>query len=112
MSFTLTDYPDFLWQKMSLSNIFYFDLLLLNNLMIIFLKLKKNKYTYQKKKKKYTYHRKNLKCLKLQLIQLLEAVVSSLTDKVIIEPLEQRSVTVVVYWKFLPRNLGIPYCFF
>ena len=51
MSFTLTDYPDFLWQKMSLSNIFYFDLLLLNNLMIIFLKLKKNKYTYQKKKK-------------------------------------------------------------
>ena len=97
MSFTLTDYPDFLWQKMSLSNIFYFDLLLLNNLMIIFLKLKKNKYTYQKKKKKYTYHRKNLKCLKLQLIQLLEAVVSSLTDKVIIEPLEQRSVTVVVY---------------
>ena len=97
MSFTLTDYPDFLWQKMSLSNIFYFDLLLLNNLMIIFLKLQKNKYTYQKKKKKYTYHRKNLKCLKLQLIQLLEAVVSSLTDKVIIEPLEQRSVTVVVY---------------
>ena len=97
MSFTLTDYPDFLWQKMSLSNIFYFDLLLLNNLMIIFLKLKKNKYTYQKKKKKYTYHRKNLKCLKLQLIQLLEAVVSSLTNKVIIEPLEQRSVTVVVY---------------
>ena len=97
MSFTLTDYPDFLWQKMSLSNIFYFDLLLLNNLMIIFLKLKKNKYTYQKKKKKYTYHRKNLKCLKLQLIQLLEAVVSSLTDKVIIEPLEQRSVTAVVY---------------
>ena len=98
MSFTLTDYPDFLWQKMSLSNIFYFNLLLLNNLMIIFLKLKKNKYTYQKNKKKiYTYHRKNFKCLKLQLIQLLEAVVSSLTNKVIIEPLEQRSVTVVVY---------------
>ena len=52
MSFTLTDYPDFLWQKMSLSNIFYIALLLSNNLMIIFLKLKKNKYTYQKKKKK------------------------------------------------------------
>ena len=55
MSFTLTDYPDFLWQKMSLSNIFYFDLLLLNNLMIIFLKLKKINIHIKKTKKKYTH---------------------------------------------------------
>ena len=65
MSFTLTDYPDFLWQKMSLSNIFYFDLLLLNNLMIIFLKLKKNKYTYQKKKKNIHISQKKFKMLKI-----------------------------------------------
>ena len=71
MSFTLTDDSGFLWQKMSLCNSFYLDLFLSNNLMIIFLKLKINK---------YAYYSKHLKCLKLQSIQLLEAAVFSLTS--------------------------------
>ena len=120
MSFILTDYTQYLWLKVSLTNI-------LKKIHIV---------------EKKSYHSKHVNSLKLQPIQLLQAVASSTSSQVHFDSIrgqpsllphftDDQTKTLVTFswhffmWKkycgllsnavhrsFLSRTSGLPFCFF